>query len=77
MAFKNNEVSEVIDKLSVAQTLHAKIQAVQAASRIAVDDNDDLAITKNATVQEYLQDLRQKRDNKVAAAQAIAATWVP
>ena len=61
----------------MAQTLHAKIQAVQAASKIVVDDSDDLSITKNATVVEYLQDLRQKRDNKVAAAQAIVALWVP
>ena len=61
----------------MAQTLHAKIQAVQAASKIVVDDSDDLSITKNATVQEYIQDLKQKRDNKVAAAQAIVALWVP
>ena len=77
MAYKPNEVSEVISKLSDAQTIHAKIQAVQAASRIGVDDNDDLSITKNAQVLEYIQDLRQKRDNKLANVQPIVAAWVP
>ena len=77
MPYQTNQVQTVIDKLTQAQLLHAKIQAVQAANKVLIDDNDDMAIIDNAAVLDYIQSKKAKRDNLVASIQPTVAAWVP
>lgn len=77
MAYSANQVQTVIDKLEAAKALHQKQQAVVQAAKVIIDDNDDFSITEVQKVTEYVQNLRQKRDNLVAQVQPVVAAWVP
>lgn len=77
MAFNQKQVEEVRDKLDRALTLHLKQKAVKDANRVPVDDSDDLAITTNQLVQDYIAEKKAKRDALIAEIQPVVAAWTP
>ena len=77
MAYNRNQVQNVIDALSRAQTLDAKAQAAATSARINIDDNDDLSITNAAQVAAFVASKRAQRDSLISQVQPVVAAWAP
>jgi hypothetical protein len=65
----------VRDGVSRAIELQVKINAVTAASKIIVDENDDFNIQNAAQVTAYINLLTTRRDNILAAVKPEVAGW--
>lgn len=77
MAFNRAQVESVVDGLSRCLTIQAKLQAVSQASKIIVNESEDLNITTPAQVTAYLALLAQRRDAIIAQVQPVVAAWTP
>ena len=77
MAFKQNQVEDVRDKLDRAITLNAQVALLKDLTKIPRGDNDDLSIEGAQLISDYIASLKQKRDNLIAQIQPIVAAWIP
>lgn len=77
MAFNQKQVEDVRDKLDRALALHLKQKAVKDANMVPIGDSDDLSITTNQLVLDYIAEKKAKRDALIADIQPVVAAWVP
>lgn len=75
MAFNRIQVENVANSLDRALALDSKANLVEAAAKIIIDDNDDLAITNPAQVAAYVSNRRTARDNIISAIKPVVAGW--
>ena len=75
MAFNRTQVNNISNALDRALTLDSKANLVEAAAKIIVDENDDLAVTNPAQVAAYVANKRALRDTIIATVKPIVAGW--
>jgi hypothetical protein len=75
VAFTRSTCSQAQDLLARILSLDVKMERVNAASKIVVDDNDDMAINNAAQTTAYVSALTARRDALIAQAKAILAGW--
>lgn len=75
MAYSRSQAAQVADGLYRSVRIDQKIERVSAASRLDIDENDDLAVNNAAQVAAYIIALTNRRDAIIAQIQPIVAGW--